>query len=40
VSGNAKAAAVQLSPDDLAEVDGIGRTVTDHLDDNPVMWEF
>lgn len=37
---NAKAADVQLSADDLAEINAIGRTVTDHLDSNPVMWEF
>jgi aryl-alcohol dehydrogenase-like predicted oxidoreductase len=40
VRDNAKAAEVQLSPEDLVEIDTIGRTVTDHLDDNPVMWEF
>lgn len=37
---NAKAAEIQLSESDLAEIDAIGRTVTDHLDDNPVMWNF
>lgn len=37
---NAKAADVSLADEDLAEIDTIGRTVTDHLDDNPVMWEF
>ena len=37
---NAKAGEVQLSPTDLEEIDRIGRKVTDHLDDNPVMWEF
>ena len=37
---NAKAADVQLSPDELKEIDAIGRIVTDHLDDNPVMWNF
>jgi myo-inositol catabolism protein IolS len=37
---NAKAAEVNLSTDDLAEINAIGRTVTDHLDSNPVMWEF
>ena len=37
---NEKAAEVQLSESDLAEIDAIGRTVTDHLDDNPVMWNF
>jgi aryl-alcohol dehydrogenase-like predicted oxidoreductase len=39
VSENAKALEVRLTPDDSAEMDAIGRTVTDHLDDNPVMWE-
>lgn len=37
---NAKAAAVTLSPENLQEIDAIGRTVTDHLDDNPVMWNW
>ena len=37
---NAVAANIQLSADDLQEIDAIGRTVTDHLDDNPVMWNF
>lgn len=37
---NAKAADVQLSADELAEIDAIGRTVTDHLDDSRVMWEW
>lgn len=37
---NAAAAEIKLSEDDLAEMDRIGRTVTDHLDDNPVMWKF
>lgn len=40
VIDNAKAAEINLSAADLAEIDGIGRTVTDHLDDSPVMWEF
>ena len=35
---NAKAAAVTLSPDDLAAIDRISRTVTDHLPTDPVMW--
>ena len=35
---NAAAARVALSPEDLEEIDCIGRTVTDHLDSNPVMW--
>jgi aryl-alcohol dehydrogenase-like predicted oxidoreductase len=37
---NAKAADVRLSAADLTAIDAIGRTVTDHLDDNPVMWNF
>lgn len=37
---NAAAAAVNLSEDDLAAIDRIGRRVTDHLDPNPVMWDF
>jgi myo-inositol catabolism protein IolS len=37
---NAKAAEVNLSDEDIAHIDQIGRTVTDHLDDNPVMWDF
>jgi myo-inositol catabolism protein IolS len=37
---NAKAMEVQLSEDEIKEIDAIGRMVTDHLDDNPVMWEF
>jgi aryl-alcohol dehydrogenase-like predicted oxidoreductase len=37
---NAIAAEIQLSADELSEMDTIGRTVTDHLDDNPVMWDF
>lgn len=37
---NAKALNVILSQEELAEIDAIGRSVTDHLDTNPVMWEF
>jgi myo-inositol catabolism protein IolS len=37
---NAEAGNVNLSAEDLAEIDSIGRTVTDHLDDEPVMWNF
>lgn len=38
---NAKAADVKLSPEDLAKIDAIGRTVTDNLDGaNQVMWDF
>ncbi|MBD2299887.1 aldo/keto reductase [Nostoc sp. FACHB-190] len=37
---NAKAADVKLSSEEIAEIDSIGRIVTDHLDDNPVMWNW
>lgn len=36
---NTHAAGVRLSHEDLAEMDSIGRLVTDPLDDNPVLWE-
>lgn len=37
---NAKAAEVQLSAGELAAIDQIGRTVTDQLEDEPVMWNW
>lgn len=37
---NAKAASVNLSADELQEIDQIGRQVTDPLDNNPVMWDW
>lgn len=37
---NAKAAALEISQADLDKIDEIGRTVTDQLDENPVMWNF
>ena len=37
---NAKAASISLSTEELQEIDRIGRQVTDHLDDNPVMWDW
>ena len=37
---NAKAVEISLSDIDLAEMDTIGRMVTDSLDDDPIMWEF
>jgi aryl-alcohol dehydrogenase-like predicted oxidoreductase len=40
VMQNAKAADVCLSQADLEEMDRIGRTVTDQLDENPVPWDF
>lgn len=39
-SENARAASLALSAADLAEMDAVGRTVTDALDDNPVQWNF
>lgn len=40
VRENAKAAAVTLTQEDLAEMDRISRQVTDHLDDDPVLWKW
>ena len=37
---NAKAVLVNLSADEIAQIDKIGRQVTDCLDDNPVMWNW
>jgi myo-inositol catabolism protein IolS len=37
---NAAAASIALSDANLAEMDAIGRTVTDQLDEDPVMWQF
>jgi len=37
---NAAAARVQLSAEDLQALDDISRSVTDHLDDNPVLWKW
>ena len=37
---NAAAGIITLSDDELSEMDEIGRGVTDHLDENPVMWNF
>lgn len=37
---NAKAAELQLSADILGQVEAIGRIVTDHLDSDPVMWNW
>ncbi|MBI5552459.1 MAG: aldo/keto reductase [Desulfobacterales bacterium] len=37
---NAAAGEVTLGAEDLAAMDRIGRTVTDHLDDNPVQWKW
>ena len=37
---NAGAASISLSNDDLSRMDEIGRLVTDHMDDDPMMWNF
>lgn len=37
---NAHAAKVNLSQEEIQEIDQIGRQVTDYLDDNPVMWDW
>jgi aryl-alcohol dehydrogenase-like predicted oxidoreductase len=39
-SQNAKAAEVHLSTDEIQEIDAIARLVTEHLDNNPVMWDW
>jgi len=39
-AGNAAAGVISLSEQDLADIDEIGRGVTDYLDENPVMWNF
>ncbi|MGB3616081.1 MAG: aldo/keto reductase, partial [Elainellaceae cyanobacterium] len=37
---NAQAGEVSLSDEDVALIDRVGRSVTDHVDANPVMWDF
>jgi hypothetical protein len=37
-SFNALAAQIKLSTAELAEIDAIGPIVTNHLDDNQIMW--
>ncbi|AFY74299.1 putative oxidoreductase, aryl-alcohol dehydrogenase like protein [Synechococcus sp. PCC 7502] len=37
---NAKAAELKLSESDWSKIDEIGRSVTDFLDDAPIMWDF
>jgi aryl-alcohol dehydrogenase-like predicted oxidoreductase len=39
-TANARAGDLALSQADMTRLDEIGRVVTDHLDDNPVMWNF
>ena len=37
---NAAAAGIHLSAEELQTLDAISRSVTDHLDDNPVLWKW
>lgn len=37
---NTHAAELELSEAELKEIDNIGRSVTDNLDDNPLQWDF
>ena len=37
---NAGAGSIALSNEELSEMDAIGRGVSDHLDENPVMWNL
>ncbi|MGD2099585.1 MAG: aldo/keto reductase [Desulfobacterales bacterium] len=39
-TGNAAAGTIELSEQELADIDEIGRGVTDYLDDDPVMWNL
>jgi myo-inositol catabolism protein IolS len=39
-TANAQAASVELSTEDLHQIDAIGRIVTDHFDDIQVMWNW
>ena len=40
ILGAVAAAEVALAPEDLKEIEAIGRGVTDHLDDNPLLWQM
>ena len=40
VTENVRAASVSLSEEEIQQMDEISRTVTDHLDDNPILWDF
>ena len=40
ILSSTKAVEVNLSNEDLSKIDTIGHSVTDHLDDNPVLWNF
>jgi myo-inositol catabolism protein IolS len=37
---NVKAVEVSLSTEDLEAMDNISKSVTEHIDDNPVMWQW
>ena len=37
---NAVGGDIEIDEDDLEAIDEIGRTVTDRLDTNPVMWNW
>ncbi len=37
---NAQATEVKLSPEEISKISQIGQQVTDHLDNNPVMWNW
>ena len=37
---NAAAAEITLNKEELAQLDKISRSVTDHLDDDPVLWKW
>jgi len=37
---NAESANIKLSPGEVSQIDNIGSIVTDHLDNNPVMWNW
>ncbi len=37
---NAASVQIEIASEDLAAMDRIGRQVTDHLDDDPVMWKW
>lgn len=39
-SQNAKATDIKLSDEELEAIEAIARHVTDHLDNNPVMWDW
>ena len=40
VKENVQAAEIPLTPEDINTISSIGEKVTQHLDDNPVMWNF